>query len=75
MTGARPFSNSWHRPWGGKERASQTDSAIEGGLRPSFECAASTARDDLNRLVDLRYCSTAYQGKKQVFWLNEARWL
>lgn len=23
------------------------------------------------RLVDMRYCSMACQGKKQVFWLNE----
>lgn len=46
-----------------------------GAYAHRFECAASTARDDLNRLVDLRYCSAAYQGKKQVFWLNEARWL
>lgn len=36
-----------------------------------FDCAVSTARDDLNRLVDLRYCSTAYQGKRQAFWLND----
>ncbi|MEC4273473.1 hypothetical protein VJ923_09920, partial [Adlercreutzia sp. R25] len=42
-----------------------------GAYRERFDCAVSTARDDLNRLVDLRYCSTAYQGKKQVFWLNE----
>lgn len=43
MTGARPFSNSWHRPWGGKERASQTDSAIGGGLRQMP--ATPTARE------------------------------
>lgn len=42
-----------------------------GAYRERFDCAVSTARDDLNRLVDLRCCSTAYQGKKQVFWLNE----
>lgn len=42
-----------------------------GAYARRFDCAVSTARDDLNRLVDLRYCSTAYQGKKQVFWLNE----
>lgn len=42
-----------------------------GAYAQRFDCAVSTARDDLNRLVDLRYCSTAYQGKKQVFWLNE----
>lgn len=75
MTGARPFSNSWHRPWGGKERASQDRFRLSEEAYAHFECAASTARDDLNRLVDLRYCSAAYQGKKQVFWLNEARWL
>lgn len=42
-----------------------------GAYARHFDCAVSTARDDLNRLVNLRYCSTAYQGKKQVFWLNE----
>lgn len=42
-----------------------------GAYARRFDCAVSTARDDLNRLVDLRYCSTTYQGKKQVFWLSE----
>lgn len=75
MTGARPFSNSWHRPGEGRSGRARRIRLSEEAYAHRFECAASTARDDLNRLVDLRYCSTAYQGKKQVFWLNEARWL
>lgn len=36
--------------------------------RKRFDVALTTARDDLNRLVDLQYCATAYEGKRQVFW-------
>lgn len=50
--------------------ANPAETADVGSYAQRFDCAVSTARDDLNRLVDLRYCTTAYRGKKQVFWLN-----
>lgn len=51
--------------------ANPTETADVRSYAQRFDCAVSTARDDLNRLVDLRYCSTTYQGKRQVFWLND----
>lgn len=38
--------------------------------RRRFDVALTTARDDLNRLVALQWCTTAYEGKRQVFWLS-----
>lgn len=38
--------------------------------RRRFDVALTTARDDLNRLVTLQWCTTAYEGKRQVFWLS-----
>lgn len=40
--------------------------------RRRFDVALTTARDDLNRLVTLQWCTTAYEGKRQVFWLSPA---
>ena len=39
-----------------------------GSYRKQFDVALTTARDDLKRLVELEYCATAYEGKRQVFW-------
>lgn len=68
------FSNSRRRSRGGEGNAALGALIADPGVhvdagicRERFDCAVSTARDDLNCLVDLRYCSTAYQGKKQVF--------
>lgn len=41
-----------------------------GSYRQQFDVALTTARDDLKRLVELDYCRTAYQGKRQIFWPN-----
>ncbi len=41
-----------------------------GSYRQQFDVALTTARDDLKRLVELEYCATAYEGKRQVFWPN-----
>lgn len=39
-----------------------------GSYAERFGVATSTARNDLNRLVTLKFCFTEYQGKKQVYW-------
>lgn len=42
-------------------------------FKERFGVVTSTAREDLSQLAALHYCSTDYEGRKQIFWRNP-RW-